>query len=112
MMYALHYDGLVDEADKLAAEDKLQSGEAEYLLTLKFKTVKSDTKYCYGFTRIDDRRVMVSIWYEYSDGVVSNRTSDFYLSTFAFKKMLFAFDDLLNARTVDPELLPILPEDR
>ena len=112
MMYSLHYDGLVDEADKLVAEDKLQSGEAEYLLTLKFKTVKSDTKYCYGFTRIDDRRVMVSIWYEYSDGVVSNRTSDFYLSTFAFKKILFAFDDLLNARTVDPELLPILPEDR
>lgn len=112
MMYSLHYDGVVDEADKLLAEEKLTSGEAEYLLTLKFKTVKSDTKYCYGFTRIDDRRVMVSIWYEYSDGVISNRTSDFYLSTFAFKKILFAFDDLLNARPVDPELLPILPEDR
>lgn len=112
MMYSLHYDGLVGEADRLTAEDKLDSGEAEYLLTLKFKTVKSDTKYCYGFTRIDDRRVMVSIWYEYSGGVVSNRTSDFYLSTFAFKKILFAFDDLLNARAVDPELLPILPEDR
>ena len=111
MMYSLHYDGIVEEADKRAAEDRLASGEAEYLLTLKFKTVKSDTKYCYGFTRIDDRRVMVSIWYEYSDGVVSNRTSDFYLSTFAFKKILFGFDDLLNARTVDPELLPILPED-
>ena len=112
MMYSLHYDGLVDEADKLAAEERLENGESEYLLTLKFKTVKSDTKYCYGFTRIDDRRVMVSIWYEYSDGVVSNRTSDFYLSTFAFKKIIFAFDDLLNARPVDPELLPILPEDR
>ena len=112
MMYALHYDGIVEEADRLKAEEKLASGEAEYLLTLKFKTTKSDTKYCFGFTRIDDRRVMVSIWYEYSDGVVSNRTSDFYLSTFAFKKIIFGFDALLNAREVDPELLPILPENR
>ena len=107
MMYSLHYDGLVGEEDKLLAEQSLATGELKSLLTLKFKTTESSTKYCYGFTRIDDRRVMVSIWYEYSDGVVSNRTTDFYLSTFAFKKILFAFNGLLNAEDIDPELLPI-----
>ena len=106
MLYSLHYDGVLSEADKTEALDKIAGGELETLLTIKFKVVGNDVPYCFGFTRIDDGRVMVSIWQEF-DGVAKNVTSDFYLSTFAFKKIAFGFKDLLNAREVDPELLPI-----
>ena len=70
------------------------------LMKLSF-TVKGSAKdvYTYEFRRIDDRRVMVSL---YNPGY-NNTVSDFYITTFAFKKIVTNFDKLLNGVVIDPD---------
>ena len=61
--------------------------------------------YVYHFYRIDDRRVRVSIHQENSEGTaVTAAVSDFYISTFAFKKIARNFVSLLNAEVPDTEI--------
>ena len=61
--------------------------------------------YVYRYYRIDDRRVRVSIHQENSSGTpVSAVVSDFYITTFAFKKIARNFAALLNAEVPDTEI--------
>ena len=61
--------------------------------------------YTYDFHRVDDRRIMVTLYRTDAEGNrVSEAVSDFYISTFAFKKIVRAFFDVLNLKTVDNEV--------
>jgi hypothetical protein len=57
--------------------------------------------YVYEFYRIDDRRVMVSVYRLGTDGVHINEVSDFFISIFAFKKMVRNFVNLLNGAEIN-----------
>jgi len=57
--------------------------------------------YVYEFYRIDDRRVMVALYRLGSGGIEVNRVSDFFISTFAFKKLVRNFTNLLNGAEIN-----------
>ena len=58
--------------------------------------------YVYEFYRIDDTRVRVAIHAVYENGAVASDTvSDFYISTYAFKKIVNTFVAVLNAEIID-----------
>ena len=58
--------------------------------------------YVYEFYRISDRRVMVKLYRENRDtGDVYSEVSDFYISTFAFKKIVNGYASILNGENID-----------
>ena len=61
--------------------------------------------YVYNFYRIDDRRVRVSIHQESISGqVMTEAVADFYISTFAMKKIANNFIGILNAEVPDIDI--------
>ncbi len=61
--------------------------------------------YVYEYYRVDDRRVLVSIHQETESGEeVTERISSFYISTFAFKKIVNNFVGLLNAEVINTDI--------
>ncbi|MBQ9070495.1 MAG: hypothetical protein IJY23_04020 [Clostridia bacterium] len=66
----------------------------------------SKYEYVFEFYRISDRRVMVKLSKQYESGetVPKSEVSDFYISSFSFKKLVSKYFDLLNARDVDNTL--------
>ena len=59
--------------------------------------------YVYEYYRIDDRRVRVCIYKQegYNGKRLTSEVDDFYISTFAFKKIVSAFNGVLNAEIID-----------
>lgn len=100
MMYATYY------TDSLTEEEQAEALEgAPKLLSISFTvTDSSPYPYVYDFYRASDRRVMVVISQRTPDGKSLNAVSDFYISTFAFKKIANGFIDLLNGRPVDTDI--------
>ncbi len=95
VLYNIHYTG------SLTAEEQAEGKKTEKIMSISF-TVDGSAKdtYTYDFYRIDDRRVMVSL---YNPGY-ENEVSDFYISTFAFKKIISNFDRLMNGEQILPDL--------
>ena len=99
--------------DELTEEDKTQV-TAENLL-MRFKVDLGEDymytwRYVYEFYRVDDRRVAVKLYKENPDGTIVKDengdkivTTDFYVSTFAFKKLVSKYYELVNAQVVDQE---------
>ena len=99
VMFSTYYMGVLSEDDIAAGEAK------ESLMKLSF-TVKSSTvldKYCYEFIRLDDRRIMVSFYLEDEDGTRTKKVSDFYITDFAFKKIVYAYTSLLSGKAFDAD---------
>ena len=99
VMFSTYYMGVLTEDDITAGEAK------ESMMKLAF-TVKSSTvlyKYCYEFIRLDDRRVMVSFYREDDEGNKTQRVSDFYITDFAFKKIVYAYTSLLSGKAFDAD---------
>jgi hypothetical protein len=93
------YEGVVPEDEQAAAM------AAPKLMSLHVKLSSSGFHYTYDFHRYSDRKVMVRIYRTNDSGVeMSAPVSDFYVSTFAFKKLVKAVVDVLNAETVDGEI--------
>ena len=91
--------------DTLTAEEKKLANEDNLLMKISFTvTDSSPYPYVYSFYRIDDRRVMVSITQVGGSGDTVMRADDFYISTFAFKKIVRNFIDLLNGVSIDPDV--------
>ena len=90
--------------DSLTAEEKKLANEDNLLMKISFNvTDSSPYPYVYSFYRIDDRRVMVSITQVGGSGQTIMRADDFYISTFAFKKIVKNFTELLNGVSLDPD---------
>jgi hypothetical protein len=85
-------------------EQEQEAGLAnDPILTMRFRVEGKKYFYTYEFRRIDDRRIMVSLFRSDADG---NRVddlgvvSDFYISTFAFKKIVNQYIYLLNGKEI------------
>ena len=94
------YQGRLTEAEKAAAY------ASERIFSMSFKIEGADEYYTYDFHRLDDRRIMVSLYRTDAEGNVPDemmRVSDFYITTFAFKKIVGNYVNLLNGREVDEE---------
>ena len=93
----------------LTEEEQAKAYEGEALMSIKMKLVDkknaSPFTYVYDFYRVSDRKVMVSTYkLDLSGNVTSAKMSDFYISTFSFKKMVNAFISVFNAEEVDGEI--------
>lgn len=105
VMFSTYYTGtLTDEEQReaLRAADKLMS------LTFAVDTSRagpaaSPYPYVYDFYRVSDRRIMVVIREIGPNGQTLSQVSDFYISQFAFRKIVFNFVNLLNGKPVDPD---------
>ncbi len=87
--------------DTLTKDEQAEAKANGSLMTLKFKLDSSAYRYGYDFYRLDDRRVMVSIYrIDDTNGDVIGETSDFYIPTSAFKKIAGAFNAMLNGEAL------------
>ncbi|MBO5906996.1 MAG: hypothetical protein J6Q85_02440 [Clostridia bacterium] len=100
VIFYTSYTGRVSEKEQAEAAD------LDVLMRISFKVNNSDSlnRYVYEFRRLDDRRVMVTLCKENRDGVRRNEVSDFYVSTFAFKKIVRSFTEFINGQTVDGDI--------
>ena len=91
--------------DCLTEEEQAAGFSMPKVMSMRVKVDGSDDYYVYDFYRIDDRRVMVSLYTTDSDGTKnSEAVSDFYISTFAFKKIVNNYIHLLNGEPVDENM--------
>ena len=95
VIYNTYYTGA------LSAEEQAAAKTGPKLMSLSFTVDGSERDtYTYDFYRLDDRRIMVSL---YNPGY-SNEVSDFYVSTFAFKKIVSNFQRLMNGEEILPDV--------
>lgn len=93
LLYFTDYQGILTDEEQAAAAGK------EPLLTIKYGIKNGDAVeyYTLEFCRINDRQVMVRMKKQGGYAPVS----DFFISTLALKQIVSAFDDVVNARSVD-----------
>lgn len=89
-------------------EDEQNSASAKLLMkmTVQLFDGYSSYDYVYEFHRISDRRVMVKLYRESRfDGSImqGSEVSEFYISTFAFKKIVNVYMGILNKQPVSNE---------
>lgn len=99
VLYSTGYVGHVSEADKAAALLR------DPVLTLTFEVGESSGyEYGYDFYYTDDGRVAVSLYrLDTSNGAHIGESCDFYISNFAFKKIIYALSDLTNGVVIQLE---------
>ncbi len=96
--------------DSISDEDK-NFDEKNYIFKMSIKINDGDGDaddgdgyYTYKFYRVDDRRIMVSL-YRTTDGDTrvegAKEVSDFYVSTFAFKQLVSSYISLLNGEKIE-----------
>ena len=78
---------------------------SEPIMTLRVRLRGDDWLYAFEFYRLDDRRVGVRLQKEWPDGtaVSGEAVTDFYITTFALKKVANAFLALSKGETFDPD---------
>ena len=107
-IYSTQFGGVLTEAEQLEAFGN--ECILKISVTLDQKSSKNTTTdmHAYEFYRLDDRRIMVCQYqYKIEDGnvvVTTQKVSDFYISTLAFKKIVGNAVALLNAESVDQDV--------
>ena len=99
ILYLTNHEGSVskEEVSEVIAS-------APMLMRLSFK-LHDDYTYVFEFYRISDRRVLTKIYQVNDLGELKlGPVSDYYVSTFAFQKIVNANLNLLNAKEVDTEM--------
>ena len=101
LLYGIYYTDYISD---LTEEQKNEIKESAPLMSMSVELYSMARPYVYEFHRIDDRRVMVTLYRADADGnQMGEEVSDFYISTAAFKKVVGAFFDVINVKTVDTE---------
>ena len=101
LVYGVYY---TDHISDLTEAEKAEIRAGTPLMSMSLELYSTARPYVYEFHRIDDRRIMVTLYRADADGnQVGESVSDFYISTAAFKKMVGSFFDVLNVKTVDTE---------
>ncbi len=100
ILYNTFYMGRVDKEEQSAALETLSP-----VLSITFDVDEASVvyEYEYEFYRLDDRRVMVAYSVVDLEGNKTETVSDFYLTDFAFKKILGSYVNLLSGVYVDPD---------
>ena len=97
LIYFTRYQGVLSEESKIEAVK-----EENLLMRMKLKITSSAYRYVYEFYRAEDRRVAVRLYQADAEGnAKTTPVSDFYLSTFAFKKLVNAYLTVLNGEILD-----------
>lgn len=96
------YLDCLDEDEQAAAFEKTK------IMSMDLGVVGKEYNYTYDFYRLDDRRIMVSLYR--TDPATGEKVerlgevSDFYISTFAFKKLVNCYIHLLEGMKVDENI--------
>lgn len=102
VIQSVQYQGILTEDEQAEALTKKK------LMSFRIKMDAENSSayyYNYDFYRLDDRRVAVSMYQADEEGnAMSSAVTDFYLSTFAFKKIVSTYLTLLDAKDVDSTL--------
>lgn len=102
LIYGIYYTDMIDD---LTPEQRAEIAEGTPLMRFDVSLNSQGYYYTFEFHKLDDRRVMVSLYRSDPDGnKMGEAVSDFYVSTFAFKKIVRGFVDVLNGNEVDPEV--------
>ena len=106
MLYNTQYTGVLTEEEQAAATGAPLV--LRFSVSLDYGSTLDDTSddkiYTYEFYRISDRKVMVSLYQSDAEGnKKSTPVSDFYISTYAFKKIVSGFWGILNAVEIDTD---------
>ena len=103
-LFYVQYEGNI--ADLTPEEQKAYIDGGVMLMKMSVALYEGYSAYCYSyeFYRVSDRRVVVKIYKEHmGDGTRVQEVSDFYISTFSFKRIVNAYVTILNKGTVDNE---------
>lgn len=95
MMFMIGY------TDPLTEEEQAEGMSKDVIMRMSLDIEGTLDNYVYEFRRIDDRRVMISLSRVDKDGNVLSTASDFYLSTFATRKIVAGVISLLSGEKVD-----------
>ena len=90
--------------DTLTEEEQAAGFTKTRIMRMHLQVEGKEYYYTYDFYRIDDRRVMVSLYRSDADGNkidTLGEVSDFYITTFAFKKLVNQYIGILNGEHVD-----------
>ena len=97
--------------DDLTEEEQAIGKTKPKVMSMHLKVDGAEYFYTYDFYRIDDRRVMVSLYRTQFNAegervMVEDRgeVSDFYISTYAFKKLVNNYLHLLNGKEIDDRI--------
>ena len=91
--------------DALTEEEQKQALESEAIMTIKLSVEGRSDKYVYKFYGLDDRRIMVSLSrVDASGNPRYEPATDFYLSSFATRKIVMGFMSLLDGEEIDADL--------
>ena len=100
LLMLTRYQGTLTKEEQTEARDN-----GELVMTLRIKMKNSAYYYTYDFYRFDDRRIMVSLYQSNHLGTpVSMQVSDFYITTFALKKLCANYVNLLNGVYIDRDI--------
>ncbi len=101
-LYFTSYEGTLTEDEQKAAKSNGALFELRVKMNGINENANTDKEYCFTFYRVDDSRFMVRIHEEENGRVVGNRyASDFYISSFAFQKIVTNFIGILNGEELD-----------
>ena len=93
--------------DSLSEEEQAIGFTKPRIMRMHLKVEGKENYYTYDFYRIDDRRIMVSLYRSDENGEKIEslgEVSDYYITTFAFKKLVNQYIALLNGEDVDESL--------
>lgn len=93
--------------DYLTDEEQAEGFTKTRVMRIHLNVEGKDYNYTYDFYRIDDRRIMVRFYRSDADGNKIEQlgeVSDYYISTFAFKKLVNHYIYLLNGKRVDESI--------
>lgn len=102
MMYTTYYSKDISKAEQTAA----MSNKMLMKMSFNIKGTalrENDNEYFLEFRRVDDAYVMVTVYTVDKDGNRISEASDFCITTPAFKKIVYSFTELLNAKDVDAD---------
>ena len=99
VMFSTYYMGVLDSDEIAETKDK----ESLMKLTFTVKSSSASSKFVYEFIRVDARRIMVSFYRLNNEGQRTDAVNDFYITDFAFKKIVSAYRSLLSGESFDAD---------
>lgn len=102
IMYTTYYSKDLSEEEQTAAMSN------KMLMKMSFnikgtELQKNDNEYFLEFRRVDNAYVMVTIYTIDKDGNKISEASDFCITSMAFKKIVYSFTELLDAKELDAD---------
>ncbi len=104
-IYLTGYSGVISPSE----QEEIRKNN-EMLFRMSYKIESSAHRYVYEFYRYAEGRVMVRLYQADYDATtntyskIAGDVSDFYISNFAFRKIVSNFSDLLNVKMIDKEV--------